>query len=741
MRAGEAAVCGGSVLHRRFAPARHEFRYPVSYVWLDPDDPNALCAAHPLWSTVWPAPARFRRRDYGVEPVGSISDGVRDEVESLIGRRPFGDVRMLTQVRRWGWLFNPITVYVVWDADPDVPIAAVLEVTNTPWKERHRAPILWSAPDADGWFTSSVDKQLHVSPFLDEDCRYDLRLRAVGDGIEFELDVIRELDPRPILHTSLVLRRALATRQVLGRSLWTSFAPTHRVSLGIHLQAARLWLKRVPFVAHPSKRSTGTEATMTATTTTTTTTTRTMTTPTPTTPTTTTPTTPTSTTSSQTGGELAASRRDADVRADRLLAHAGLSAPATITARVTAAMSARVMHALLARLSSDQLSVHERVPGRPPADHRFGPGGELSASVTVVDPRAYSAVLTDGSIGFGRGFIEGWWTSSDPVAVVQVVIRNMTTIDRLRNRWRSVTGGLTDRLRHALPHDSRQRNRDDISAHYDIGNAFFELFLDETMTYSSAVFPTPGTSLADGSRHKYDILLDKLGVDVDDRVLEIGTGWGGMAIRAAGRGADVTTTTISSEQLRAAGKRVAEAGYTDRVTLLDSDWRDLSGRFDQVVSIEMIEAVDWRDYDAYFSTIERCLTPTGVAAIQAITLPDDRWERAKNTEDFIRRFVFPNGFLPSVRAIRASVDRATEMRVVDVEDLTEHYAETLRRWRARFDDRLDEVAGLGLDERFQRLWRFYLAYCEAGFRERHCTLHQVVIAGRDRAAEPSAADH
>ncbi|MEJ7799840.1 MAG: DUF1365 family protein, partial [Ilumatobacter sp.] len=527
-------------------------------------------------------------------------------------------------------------------------------------------------------------------------------------------------DIRPILHTNLVVTRVLATRRALARSLWTSFAPTHRVSLGIHVQAARLWMKRVPFVPHPSRRSTRTEAAMT-------------------TNATMTAAGPRSSDEPTTGNDLAAAGRDADVRADRLLAHAETSAHVTIAARSTGAMSARLIRALLGRMSSGQLTVHERVPASASVDHRFGPGGALSASVTVVDLRAYSAVLTEGSIGFGRGFIEGWWTSADPVAVVQVVIRNMATIDRLRNRWRSATGWATDRLRRALPRDSRQRNRDDISAHYDIGNAFFELFLDETMTYSSAVFPTPDTSLVDGSRHKYDLLLDKLGVDVDDRVLEIGTGWGGMAIRAAGRGADVTTTTISAEQLRAACKRVANEGFTDRITLLDSDWRDLGGRFDQVVSIEMIEAVDWRDYDDFFATIERCLEPTGAVAIQAITLPDDRWERAKNTEDFIRRFVFPNGFLPSIGAIRASVDRSTDMRVVDVEDLTEHYAETLRRWRERFDERLEEVAALGLDERFQRLWRFYLAYCEAGFRERHCTLHQVVIAGRDRPAEPSAA--
>lgn len=261
MRAGVAAICNGSVLHRRLVPTRHEFTYPVSYVWLDPDDPGELCDAHPLWSDSRSAPARFRRRDYTLTANGSIAEQVRDEVAPSLGRRPVGQVRMLTQIRRWGWLFNPITVYVVWDADPDTPVASVLEVTNTPWKERHRYPIVWSPPAHDGWSSSVVDKQLHVSPFLDEDFRYDLRLRAVDQVVELQLDVVRDGEPRPTVHTHMSVTRVPATRRALSRALLTNIAPTHRVSLGIHVQAVRLWLGRVPFVPHPSKRSTTAEET------------------------------------------------------------------------------------------------------------------------------------------------------------------------------------------------------------------------------------------------------------------------------------------------------------------------------------------------------------------------------------------------------------------------------------------------------------------------------------------------
>lgn len=418
------------------------------------------------------------------------------------------------------------------------------------------------------------------------------------------------------------------------------------------------------------------------------------------------------------------------ISADRLLRHAERDV-ATRPGPVTSG-AASFGRFVLRKTARDRLTVDDVVPGRAPQRHVYGADGVLApgavdAHVTVLDERAYAAFVREGAIGFGRGFIERWWTSDDPVAVVQFAIRNMEGLDRVRNRTRRWTGWISDPIRKALPRDSRERNREDIGAHYDIGNDFFALFLDETMTYSSAVWPDPDASLADASRHKYDLLLDRLGVGPGDHLLEIGTGWGGMALRAAERGARVTTTTISSEQHAEATRRVREAGVADRVTLLTDDWRDLTGTYDAVVSIEMIEAVDWRDYDDYFATIDRSLKPGGRAAIQAICLPDDRWERAKNTEDFIRRFVFPNGFLPSVGAIGDSIGRATAMHVVAVDDYTEHYAETLHRWRVEFDAQLPAVADLGLDERFQRLWRMYLAYCEAAFLERHCLLHQLTF--------------
>jgi uncharacterized protein len=254
VRAGGPAVCAGTVAHRRRRPTVHEFTAPLSQVWIDPDDPDALCDLHPMWSARRPAPARFRRSDYGDTTTGSLADGVRTALAPVIGRSPAGEVRMLTQVRRWGWLFNPITVYVAWDTDPDAPVGAVLEVTNTPWKQRHRYPIALTPPNADGWMSAVTDKELHVSPFLDESFRYDVRLRDAADRIELDLDVVPHGGDQPTLVTAMTVDRRPASRASLGAALRANPFPTHRVSLGIHAQALRLWRKRVPFVAHPAKR-------------------------------------------------------------------------------------------------------------------------------------------------------------------------------------------------------------------------------------------------------------------------------------------------------------------------------------------------------------------------------------------------------------------------------------------------------------------------------------------------------
>ncbi|MFV0258876.1 MAG: class I SAM-dependent methyltransferase [Acidimicrobiales bacterium] len=362
------------------------------------------------------------------------------------------------------------------------------------------------------------------------------------------------------------------------------------------------------------------------------------------------------------------------------------------------------------------------------ADRPDGTG--LTARIVIDDARTWTAVASGGSSGLGRAYIDGWWTSDDLTTVLRALTRSLEPLDEIRNRVTRITAPVTDRLRRLRPGPTRRTNRLDIASHYDLSNDFFALFLDETMTYSAGVFPSPTATMADASRAKYDRLIDKLGVTADHHILEVGTGWGGFALRAASRvGCRVTTTTISAEQYREATARIAAAGLSDQVTVLATDWRDLRGRYDRVVAIEMIEAVHWRHYDSFFQALGERLDPHGLLGLQAICVPEWRYRRTRTTEDFIRRYVFPGGCLPSIGTITTEAAGSARLQTIDVDDLTAHYAETLDRWTRRFEEHWDTMEGLGLDERFRRLWRFYLAYCSAAFIERHCTLNQVILAG------------
>ncbi len=258
MTPGPPALCEGTVLHERAEGEHHRFTYPVSQIWIDPDRPDDLCDLHPAWSARRPAIARFRRRDYGGSPTGSLAQAAREDVGAVLGRRLAGPVRMMTQVRRWGWLFNPITIFLVWDdqastSTQDPPSGAVLEVTNTPWKERHRYPVALRLEGSS--LRAEFDKALHVSPFLGMDYRYELRIADRDDRVAIDIDVV-DRHGTLALHTSLRTRREPADRVLLGAALRSVPLPTHRVSAGIHAQAARLWRRGVPFVPHPRRSTT-----------------------------------------------------------------------------------------------------------------------------------------------------------------------------------------------------------------------------------------------------------------------------------------------------------------------------------------------------------------------------------------------------------------------------------------------------------------------------------------------------
>ncbi|HLK45454.1 MAG TPA: cyclopropane-fatty-acyl-phospholipid synthase family protein [Acidimicrobiales bacterium] len=357
--------------------------------------------------------------------------------------------------------------------------------------------------------------------------------------------------------------------------------------------------------------------------------------------------------------------------------------------------------------------------------HRLG-SGEPAVAVTVRDPRTYAA-LCRGSIGLGDTYARGWWDCDELTDLVRVLDRNLSGPRRLLDRVVASAAPILD-APSRLRRPDKARDRANVRAHYDVGNDFFSVILDPTMTYSCALFERPAMSLEDAQVAKLDRICRTLALSENDHVVEIGTGWGSFAVHAASRyGCRVTTTTVSAAQHDHARKRVADAALTDRVTVLDADYRDLTGTYDKLASIEMIEAVDWRDHDAFFARCASLLRPDGLAAVQAIVIADESFERAKHHDDFIRRSIFPGGCLPSVTSIARSASGAG-LRLVGLRDVGRHYAETLRRWRSNLQAHEDAVDAMGLGREFRRRWHFYLAYCEAAFLERHISDVQLLLA-------------
>ena len=356
---------------------------------------------------------------------------------------------------------------------------------------------------------------------------------------------------------------------------------------------------------------------------------------------------------------------------------------------------------------------------------RLRTSAPIDVRIDVHDPRVYERVLREGSIGLGESYADGWWDTDDLSGVLRLALRSLQTISGRRDALHRLSTAFFDpmaRLRRANP-DRDARN---VRAHYDLGNEFFQYVLDETMAYSCAIFDAPGISLADASRAKFDRLARALDLSAGDRLLEIGTGWGGFALHAAERyGCLVTTTTISRAQYEFTTERVRAAGLEHQISVLDRDYRDLRGTFDKAVAIEMIEAVDWRDYDTFFASLRRLLSNEGALAMQAIVVPDQSFDRLKRHTDFIKAAIFPGGCLPSIGALTAAANR-NGLTMRNVDDIGGHYGETLRRWRTNLNAIKTELPALGLDTRFGRLWDFYLAYCEAGFDERYIGATQLL---------------
>lgn len=366
----------------------------------------------------------------------------------------------------------------------------------------------------------------------------------------------------------------------------------------------------------------------------------------------------------------------------------------------------------------------------PEQTYTFGePGAPLRAMAVIHDERFFARALTGADIGIGESFMDGDWTSPDLVALVRLCVRNLRALDS-RHRWLSTIRSLAGRSRHFLRSNTVNGSRENIRAHYDLGNDFYSLFLDSQMLYSSAYYRGPSDSLDLAQTQKLELICRKLQIEPGDRVLEIGCGWGGFALYAAQNyGARVTAATISQAQYEAAIERLGDTDVAPgHVRFLLEDYRGLTGEFDKIVSIEMFEAVGFAHYDEFFSTCDRLLAPDGTMLLQTITIPEQEVPAYRRRVDWIQTYIFPGSELASVVEIQRSLARRTQLAVAHLETFGMHYARTLAAWRERFFRQLDAVRRLGFDERFQRMWDFYLAWCEGAFRERYINVAQLLLA-------------
>ena len=349
-----------------------------------------------------------------------------------------------------------------------------------------------------------------------------------------------------------------------------------------------------------------------------------------------------------------------------------------------------------------------------------GAGNSIEATAIVHDMRFYQMILTGGTKAAAAAYRDGLWSCSDLTTLLRILIRNIKLLDGFESGLLTRLQNIRAKLSHHLRSNTRKGSQQNIHAHYDLGNDMFSLFLDPSMTYSSGIFRSSDSTLEEASIEKLDTICRKLELDSSHHLVEIGSGWGSFAIHAATHyGCKVTTTTISQDQYKLASKRIADAGLQDRITLLLCDYRDLEGKYDRLVSIEMIEAVGHAFLPRYFNKCASLLKNDGSMLIQAIIMPDQRYAQYLQRTDFIQQFIFPGSCVPSLTAMLNAVGGHTDLRIENIENIGPHYAKTLYHWRQNFIANRERIAALGYDEKFMKLWEYYLCYCEAGFRERY----------------------
>lgn len=414
-----------------------------------------------------------------------------------------------------------------------------------------------------------------------------------------------------------------------------------------------------------------------------------------------------------------------------MLNSSSLEMPKSMTALQKGARSVALKSLQLIKIGS--LTLEEAYEGHDVTVEHFGFAheGQPQAHIRVTHPGFYGRVLKGGSIAAAEAYMDGWWDSPNLTAVTELMARNLSALDQLEAQSSFVTRAM-NKVGHWLKRNSIVRAKQNIEAHYDLGNDLYQTFLDERMLYSSALYLSTSDSLEQAQIQKMDRLCQQLQLTANDHVIEIGTGWGAMAIYMAQHyGCKVTTTTISEEQFAYAEAEITRLGLEAQITLLKQDYRLLEGQFDKLVSIEMIEAVGKAYLPSYIEKCQSLLKTGGLMAIQAITIADQRYDYYSNNVDFIQKYIFPGGFLPSITVLTQMATRHTDFIVRDVFDIGMDYAKTLADWRLRFEAALNTVQALGYDERFVRMWRFYLCYCEGGFNARTIsTIHMTLQRGQ-----------
>jgi len=668
------ALVPGLVLHHRRAPVEHRLQHRV-YQWLvDLDDLPRMTP--PLRSM-----AQFAAKDHLGDPDLPIKDNVLHFARTHgVTLPPRCQVVMLANARVFGYVFDPLSVFWCLDADTSSIVCVVAEVHNT-YAERH-AYLL--SPDRSG--TAEVDKAFYVSPFYDLAGRYRLQFLLRQDRVAVAVSLHRDGDTSatPEFTASFGGSPQPATRVSVMRHALRHPFMSGQVSLWIRAHGIFLWARGLSIQARPTHEP------------------------------------PEGIVMTQSSSRVGRAENTHDRPAPLL--------PPSPPAPVRSAIAARLFRYAARTAGVRVLWPDGRVTGHT--------DDQAPLFEVVHPPQFFSRLGRDLKIGFGEAYMAGDWRPAAGHDLADVLAPFAARLTRLVPEPLKKFRAVTDLHAPRVKRNTLDGAKSNVSAHYDLSNELFQGFLDPSMTYSSALFASEGPPFSDdleqAQYRKIDSILDLAAVREGSRVLEIGSGWGSLAIRAAERGAHVTSITLSREQLALAQDSVEAAGCADRVDLRLADYRELDGEFDAVVSVEMIEAVGSEFWPTYFQTVDRVLAPGGAAVIQAITMSHEQMLRTQRSHSWIVKYIFPGGVLPSLRGIDEVLHRHTRLRVTHDLSFGTHYAETLKQWRRRFDERWEDICTHGFDEQFRAMWEFYLGYCEAGFRVGYIGVHQLQLTREDR---------